>query len=190
MIELEKRKRVTVAPSVIGKKEFALMIDKRLHNEIEQQSVHHIGIINLALRLACFVGLYLPYGRSTYLEVVLSQAISDWHAEMLSGNIQTAFSAYCLTIFKQLPLVLNYTVTGKTTLKPHYSHTWDCTKQTIYEWMHYAKLNHQEIDVIPHTTSSNIDPRDAAFLLCSKVFIRQELANIGITEDIHGLLRC
>ncbi|MAA93715.1 MAG: hypothetical protein CML22_07385 [Rheinheimera sp.] len=189
MIETEKRKRVTTAPSVIGKKEFSLMIDKRLHNEIEQQSVHHNGVINLALRLACFVGLYLPHGKSTYLEVVLSQAISDWHAEMLSGNIQSAFSAYCLTIFKHLPLVLNYTVTGKTTIKPHYSHTWDCTRQTIYEWMHLAKLNQYDIEVIEHTTNSRVDPRDAAFLLCSKVFIRQELANIGITEDIYGLLR-
>ncbi|WP_445766822.1 hypothetical protein [Rheinheimera sp.] len=189
MIEAGKRKRVTPPLKFVSKKDLQNMIDQRLFNDIEQQSVHHMGILSVALRLASFVGLYIPYGQTTYLEIVLSQSISDWHAELRSGDIQTAFSAYCISIFKQLPLVLGYTVTAKTVQKPHYSHTWDCTTQTILDWINNSKLDHMTVNVIPHTEPFQVDVRDAAFLLCSKVLTRQELKYIGVVDDIHGLLR-
>lgn len=185
--ETVKIKKIINKP--LGKREFALLIDKRLHADIEAQSVHHAGIYNLSLRMASYIGTFIPSGKTSLLEIALSQAISDWHSSLLNGDIQDSFSAFCRALFKHLPEVLEFTVTGKGTSKPHLNYTWDCTTQTIYEWIITNRINLDDLRVIHHEGAKYLDPRDAAFLLCSKVFQRTEMKNIGITDEIHGLVR-
>lgn len=185
--DVTKSKKIISKP--LGKREFALLIDKRLHADIESQSVHHAGIYNLSLRMASFVGTFIPSGQTTLLEMALSQAISDWHSSLRDEDIQESFCAFCRSLFKYLPEVLDYTVTGKGISKPYLNYTWDCTTQTIYEWIITNRINVDEVKVIHHQGAKYLDPRDAAFLLCSKVFQRTEMKNVGITDEIHGLVR-
>jgi hypothetical protein len=178
-------KKVTVKP--VGKKALQTMLHPRLHSEIETQSVHHYGILCIATRLAHYIGTQLPSGRATLLEVILSQAISDWHAELDRSGIKTAFQCYCMAIFKSLPSILEYSVTGKTYVKPCYRYTWDCTSQSITDWLINSKIELSTLDVVRHNAASFTDPRDAAFLLCTKVFTRAELSLLGVVNEIHGL---
>lgn len=174
-------------PKLVGKKELSNMLDTRLFQEIDSQSVHHAGILNLAARFASYVTRLIPQGKSTFLEVTLSQAISDWHCAFTDGDIHEAYTAYCRAIFKSLPSVLHYTVTGKGIPKPHFAYNWDCTSQSIVDWFHLNKINPDEIKVIHHKTPSLIDDRDASFLLATRVFTRQDLIYVGVVDEIHGL---
>lgn len=174
-------------PKLVGKKELINMIDSRLFQDLESQSVHHDGILNLAYRFAGYVCRIIPEGKSTFLEVTLSQAIAEWHCAFFDGDIKKAYNAYCTSIFKALPKTLNYTVIGKGLAKPHYNFTWDCTTQSITDWFHTNKINPAELHIIAHESNNNMDPRDASFMLCTRVFSRQDLSYLGVIEEIHAV---
>lgn len=172
-------------PKVIGKKELLSFMDKRLHTDLCGQSIHHNGVLNVACRLANFVGDIIPYGKTTFLEKALSQAMADWHAEFINADIQAAYTAYCLSLFKQIPTVLNYTVTGLNNCKPRVNCSWDCTSMGIIEWMHMNRIAPSELVIAKHSENWTIDPRDASFLLCSRIFLRQDLKLLGVIDEIH-----
>lgn len=154
------------------------MIDGRLYTEIEQASVCHNGLLNLAMQLASYIGPFIPQGDSTFLECTLSQAIADWHANFQDGDIRVAYSAYCKAIFKALPSLLDFEISGKAVPKPHYPYKWDCISQSVTSWIHEFNINPNEIEITPASNNLKLDSRDASFLLCSHVFHRQVLDSL------------
>jgi len=156
------------------------MIDRRLFLDIEKQSEHHPGLFVIASRLADYVGTYIKDGQSTFLDMTLSQALAEWHAQLIDGHISDAYAAYCLIIFKRLPILMGLTVTAKTLSKPHLNHTWDCTTSTCQEWLQLYRLNAETISIQMNSTMEQNDPRDMAFLLCSKVFAFKDLSTLGV----------
>ena len=180
-----KSKKVSHKP--LGKKELQSILNSRLYQDLEAQSVVHYGIQTIAIKLANYIGVYLPHGQTTLLEIILLQAIADWHSQVDKKGIQAGYSAYCLSIFKALPRVLNYTVTAKTLSKPNHNHTWDCTSLSIIDWIIQYNIDVNTLEVVQHTAAQFTDPRDAAFLLCPRVFSRQELQLLGVVNEIHGL---
>lgn len=181
-----KQKKLHV-PRFVGKKELMNMIDNRLFQDIESQSIHHDGILNLAYRLAAYVCRIIPDGKSTFLEMTLAQSISEWHCAFHDGEIKKAYTAYCTAIFKALPNVLNFTVVGKALPKPHYTFTWDCTTQSITDWFNSNKINPEEIQIIQHQNPHPMDYRDAAFMLCTRVFTRKDLSYLGVIDEINEI---
>lgn len=182
-----EKKHKTVTPKQIGRKDLSNMIDKRLFNDIDTQSVHHVGLINVTLRLANFVSHFIPQGNTTFLEIALSQAIADWHAAFINGQIEIAYRAFCTSIFKSLPYVMKFDVVGKALAKPHYPHTWDCTSHSIVEWINDMRIDPKQILVTVTDDFEAIDPRDSAFLLCSMVFTKQDLKKLSDIDKNHSL---
>lgn len=185
-IKADKKTKVVI-PKQIGRKDLVNMFDKRLINDIESQSIHHVGIINVTVRFANFVSNFIPQGNSTFLEMTLSQAIADWHAAFVNGQVQVAYRAFCTSIFKALPYVMKFDVVGKAIAKPHFPHTWDCTATGIIEWIQEMRIDPRQVFVTPTEDFSGIDPRDSAFLLCSMVFTKQDLKNLS---DIDKKYAC
>lgn len=180
-----KKTKTTVAKP-IGRKDLHTVIDKRLLADIESQSIHHVGIINITVRFANYVSTHIPYGNSTFLEVTLSQAIADWHASFVNGQTQMAYRAFCTSIFKALPHVLKFDVVGKALAKPHYATSWDCTSSSITEWMSSMRVDPNQIFVTSTEDFAAIDSRDSAFLLCSMVFTKQDLKNLSDIDKNHS----
>lgn len=184
---MAENKTKKVSHKLFGKKELQTLLNSRLYQDIESQAVVHYGIQTIAIRLSNYIGNYLPYGQTTLLEIILLQAIADWHSVVDKKGIQAGYSAYCLSIFKALPRVLNYTVSAKTLSKPNHNYTWDCTSLSIVDWLIQFNIDLSTLEVFKHNAAQYTDPRDASFLLCPRVFSRQELQLLGVVNEIHGL---
>ncbi len=172
-----------------SKKKLSFLIARSVYDDIENMSNHHPGILNVATRLTHFVTPLLPSGHSTFLDLVLSQAMTEWHAHYIDHGLSKAYVAYCNSILKDLPEIFNYSVTGKSGNKPFLLTTWDCTKESLSDWLTGNAISNCEITY--KETVMRISPRESGFLIASRVFSRHELSFWGVGSELSNFTnRC
>lgn len=168
-----------------SKKKFSSMLAKSVFDDIETMSNHHPGIFNVANRLAYFITPLLPAGQSSFLDIVLSQAMTEWHAHYVDYGCRVAFNAYCNSILKALPEIFNYTVSAKSGNKPFLMTTWDCTRESLSDWLTGNAISQCHITYTPLTMA--LSQRESSFLLASRVFNRHELTFWGVSREFESL---
>lgn len=168
------------------KKQLSSLVAKPVFDDIQRMSNHHPGISKVAVKLAYYITPLLPLGQSTYLDMTLSQAMTEFHANYIEKGCQEAYRAYCDTIMKALPELFNYTVTGKSGNKPFLMTTWDCTRETLAEWI--TSNNICVCDIVYHDSGMQITQRESCFLLAPRIFNRHELSFWGIPTELSALL--
>lgn len=168
------------------KKQLSALVAKPVFEDILKMSNHHPGISKVAVKLAYFITPLLPSGQSTYLDLTLSQAMTEFHANYIEKGCQEAFRAYCDTIMKALPELFNFTVSGRSGNKPFLMTTWDCTRETLAEWITVNNIS--VCDIIYRESGMQITPRESCFLLAPQIFNRHELSFWGIPSELSALL--
>lgn len=168
------------------KKQLSSLIAKPVFEDIQMMSNHHPGIIKVAVKLAYYVTPILPSGQSTYLDMTLSQAMTEFQANYIPNGCQKAFRAYCDAIMKSLPELFNYTVSGRSGNKPFLMTTWDCTRETLAEWITVNNIG--VCDIIYRDSEMLITQRESCFLLAPHIFNRHELSFWGIPTELSALL--
>lgn len=167
------------------KKKFSAMLAKSIYEDIDLMSNHHPGIFNVANRLAYFITPLLEAGQTSLLNIILSQAMTEWHAHYLEYGCRIAFSAYCNSILKDLPLIFNYSVSGRCGTKPFLMTSWDCTSQSLSTWLTENMISQCSITYNP--VSMVLSQRESSFLLASRVFNRHELTFWGVKSELSNI---
>lgn len=170
----------------VCKKQLSSLVAKAVFDDISKMSNHHPGISKVAVKLAYFITPLLQSGHATYLDLTLSQAMTEFHANYIDKGCQEAYRAYCDSIMKALPSVFNYTVIGRSGNKPFLMTTWDCTRETLAEWITVNNIS--VCDIIYQDAGIKITPRETCFLLAPRIFSRHELSFWGIPTELNGLL--
>lgn len=167
------------------KKQLSALVAKPVFEDISKMSNHHPGISKVAVKLAYFITPLLPSGHSTYLDLTLSQAMTEFHANYIEKGCQEAFKAYCDSIMKALPELFNFTVSGRSGNKPFLMTTWDCTRETLAEWI--TLNNIASCEIIYRESDMQITPRESCFLLAPRIFNRHELSFWWIPSELTAL---
>ena len=164
-----------------SKKKLSFLIARSVFDDIDNMSNHHPGIMNVATRLTYFVTPLLPSGHATFLDIVLSQAMTEWHANYIEQGLSKAYVAYCNSILNHLPEIFKYSVTGKSGNKPFLITAWDCTRESLSEWLTNNAISNCEINYI--NVPMPISPRESGFLIASRIFNRHELSFWGVSNE-------
>lgn len=169
-----------------SKKKVSFLLARSVYDDIERMSNHHPGILKVATRLTYFITPLLPCGHSTFLDLTLSQAMTEFHAHYIDDGIEVAYKAYCRAIFKAIPEIFNYSVTGAAGSRPFLITTWDCTLETLSEWLVSNDIHKCQITY--NKVNTTLSPAESAFLLASRVFTRHELSFFGVSTEMENLV--
>lgn len=169
----------------VTKKNIGSLLEKPVYRFIEEQSIHHSGIMDIAIRLTELAGAYLPSGKSKYIDITLSEAMTNWGIASHRHGINQAYSDYCQTVFESLSQIYNYSVTGKTKIVPHFDQTWDCTSLSFYEWVNANNIDCNKLTVEYNPVAHRIDMNATRYILSSRVFSRNDMVFLGLSSEIH-----
>lgn len=169
----------------VNRKNLHRFIDTPIFSLIEKGGHHHSGIIDVAVRLACFIGNKLPFHNSNLLDKLLLESVSIWHANISNVGIYDAYSLYCRHILSNLPSVFDYTVVGLSNNHVTHRHTWDCLNQGFYQWMSVANINPQSLQITYAPASHELTRQCRGFLLAPHVFTRSDFEHIGLASEQH-----
>lgn len=165
----------------LTKKQLMTMICPSNACYIEQAGQHHVGVPELACRLALYIGNILPFGETNLLDYILSDALTSWDSVYEDQGTRAAYQAYTLTIKELLPLVFNYRVSSKKRLMPYSSEIWNCVRQGVFEWLEDCQLNDVEIEIGKH--NSTLTPNEMSLLVSHKVFSRLDMMHWGLPPE-------
>lgn len=160
-------------------------IEKPIYNIILSESIHHDGLMDVAMRFTEFAGPYLHSGQAKFIDIVLSQAITNWSLCASRDGIRNAYGEFCLVVFQSLSRIFDYTVTGKTKTVPHYNQTWDCTAMGFFQWVKEHSVDLEKLTVQYTPASHKLDAQAASYILSSRVFTRNDMVHLGLSSDIH-----
>jgi hypothetical protein len=172
----------------VNKKNIQSLLDKPVYKYIEEQSAHHIGLLEVSMRLTEMAGINLMSGKTRFVDIVLSHAISSWHITSNKEGISAAYKEFCHVVFNSLSQVFDYTVTGKSKVLPCYAQTWDCTSKTYFQWITEEKVDPLSVNVVYAPAVHKLDDKGASYILSSKIFSRQDMVNLGLASEIHTYL--
>jgi hypothetical protein len=172
----------------VNKKNLRHLLDKPVFRCIDSQSMHHVGILEVALRTTELVGDQIMTGKTRLIDYILSHAITCWHASLNQNGVAAAYNDYCDVIFNSLSQLFDYTVTGKSKVIPFYNHTWDCTSQTYFQWVSEYNINPSKLNIVHTPPTIQLDKRSASYILSSRVFNRHDMCNIGLASEIHHII--
>jgi len=172
----------------VNKKNLYHFLDKPVYRLIDEQSMHHVGIMKVALRTTELVGDKIMTGKTRLIDYILSQAITIWHASVNQKGVKHAYHDYCDVIFTSLSQLFDYTVTGKSKVTPFYNHTWDCTSLSYFQWVKEYNIDLNKLQIVHTPAPHQLDKRNASYILSSRVFNRPDMCNIGLASEIHNII--
>lgn len=175
-----------VSPKMTKKKALALICSSNTHH-VEQAAHQHSGVMEVACRLAQYMGNKLPYGESNLLDYILSDALTSWESFYEERGSRAAYQAYCLTIRELLPLVFNYRVRSKKRLMPYNASIWNCVSESIFEWLALCQSNDVEVEV--GDIDSRLSQNEMSLLVSHNVFSRIDMMQWGLPpEGVFGFV--
>lgn len=178
-----KRKNPTPTSYLCNKDEknrYQCVIDADIYRELEDMTLLHPSILPIAQNIADFFSELIHEDGAPLVDLILAHALTEWSTRYQSEGCNTAFRAYCTSIFKVLPKAFEFRVTGLRGVKPFPHVTWDATKMGLVEWMSIHKVTHLKVERV--VNSSALSARELAFLLVGHIFERPELKIWGVTD--------
>ena len=172
----------------VNKKNINKLLDRPVFNAITEQSMHHGGLFDIAIRTTELVGNRITSGKTKLIDLMLCEAMTSWHATLYQQGVDAAYQDYCNSVFNALSQLFDYTLTGKSSIIPYYQHTWDCLSFSFFHWAQEYKIDLDTL-IINHTPSKHkLNHTNASFILSSRVFNRHDMCNIGLASEIHHAL--
>lgn len=162
------------------KRRYQAVISKDVYRELDEMSGHNPAILDIAHRLADFLSEFLREDGAPLLDIILAHAMTEWSTRYATEGCNVAYREYCTSIFRDLPKVFGYRVTGKRGVKPFAPVTWDATECGLVQWMSDNQIINLKIELVKN--SSVISPREQSFLVANQVFSRNEISLWGVAD--------
>lgn len=143
-------------------------------------SGHNPNILSIAHRLADFMSEFLREDGAPLLDIILAHAMTEWSTRYATEGCNVAYREYCTSIFRDLPKVFGYRVTGKRGVKPFAPVTWDATECGLVQWMSDNHIINLKIELVKN--NSAISQREQSFLVANQVFTRNEVLLWGVAD--------
>lgn len=162
------------------KRRYQVVINKDIYQELEEMSGHNPNILSIAHRLADFMSEFLREDGAPLLDIILAHAMTEWSTRYATEGCNVAYREYCTSIFRDLPKVFGYRVTGKRGVKPFAPVTWDATECGLVQWMSDNHIINLKIELVKN--NSAISQREQSFLVANQVFTRNEVLLWGVAD--------
>jgi hypothetical protein len=165
------------------KKVYAEVIGKDIYSELEKMSNLHPKLMEVSIRLANYLSECVRDGEATLLDIILSEALTEWSTRYIEDGCNVAYQAFCKSIFKQLAKMYEYRVTGKRGYKPFHTTYWDCTRIGITQWMRDNQI--REAQIVKVHMDSAASQRESALIIAPQIFDRSDLTMWGFPDPLE-----
>lgn len=170
--------------SIINKKNLHKHLDKPVYALLCKCAHHHSGIMDVSIRLTDYAGNLLQRNGYNYVDVLLSEALSIWEANVQSEGIANAYTAFCEHILNALAEIYDFTVTGTSYGAPQ-KHIWDCLSCGLNEWQAKTNIIPETIIVECNPVEHGLHKQYRGFLLAHHVLSRADLIHLGLANEQH-----
>lgn len=157
-------------------------LSKPIVKKIEQMSLHHSGVLTIALKLISFAGDMLNEGECTYIDFTLAHAASAWDSKVDYNGIDEAYKAYCHTILSSLPTVLTFSVRGYQSAYAKIGFQWDPIEHNYLDWLREKRIIRESIEITPVKVNT-AQYGMAQFVFAARIFNRLDLIRLQFLPD-------
>lgn len=157
-------------------------LSKPILKKVEQMSLHHSGVLSIALKLISFAGDMLKEGECSYIDFTLAHAASAWDSKVDYYGIDEAYKAYCLTILSSLPSVLTFSVRGYQSAYAKIGFNWDPIEYNFLDWLREKRIIRESIEITwidVNTAHYNMAP----YVFAARIFNRIDLIKLQYLPD-------
>tara|TARA_Y100000780_G_C13695637_1_gene421671 strand:+ start:19711 stop:20250 length:540 start_codon:yes stop_codon:yes gene_type:complete len=165
-------------------------LSKPIIKKVEQMSLHHSGVLSIALKLISFAGDMLNEGECSYIDFTLAHAASAWDGKVDYYGIDEAYKAYCLTILTSLPTVLTFDVRGYQSAYAKIGFQWDPIEHNYLDWLREKRIIRESIKIQPIKINT-AQYHMAQFVFAARIFNRLDLIKLQyLPDDINLTAEC
>lgn len=171
-------KQKSILPNNDNPRKYCNVYERDVYNQLASESLVNPSIMRIAENVAEFFS-EIPMSEGVKLiDLILCDAIAEWNTRYAEEGHTKAYKAFCISVFKALPIALTYRVVGRKGIKPNANGTWDAAEMGLVKWLEVNKIDAVHVERV--VSNSKMSSHEVSLLLCRQIFNRADMEFFGL----------
>lgn len=171
-------KQKSILPNNDNPRKYSIAYDRDVYIQIASESLVNPSIMRIAENVAEFFSEIPTSEGVKLIDLILFDAIAEWNTRCAEEGHAKAYKAFCISVFKALPIALTYRIVGRKGIKPNVNGTWDAAEMGMVKWLENNKIESVQVERV--VCKSRMSSHEISLLLCRQIFNRTDMEFFGL----------